>query len=298
MKNWPRPIIFTGARGRLAGVLATYFSSLGAEVVRVSRTGGEGHLSYDDLWNSTLLQSGGILLHAAWSTVPSTAEAHPESTWTQDLPLLARLLAELARAPQNTAPHLVFFSSGGAVYGECQNPAKESDPLKPVGWYGRGKVAAERLIQEFCHERAVPASILRISNPYGFPYLPEKPQGIVGAALHAMRTGRALALLGGGTSRKDFLHLSDLQSALESVLQNPKSGIWNVSAGESHSIVELLSLLETITGQSIPRREVASAPWDVHSSLLDQTAFSSAYGWKPRFSLPDGLREMLSSRQS
>jgi UDP-glucose 4-epimerase len=296
MNNWPRPLIFTGARGRLAGALATYFSQQGAEVVRVSRTGGDGHLSYDDLWNSTLLQNGGVLLHAAWSTVPSTAEAHPESTWTQDLPLLARLLTELSRTPGDRAPHLAFFSSGGAVYGECKTPAGETHPLNPVGWYGRGKVAAETLIEQFRQERGLRASILRISNPYGFPYVPEKPQGIVGAALHAVRTSRPLPLLGGGNSRKDFLHLGDLQSALTCLIQHPLDGPWNICSGESHSIIELLSLLESITGQSVPRQNVPAAGWDVHSSLLDRTAFSSAYGWNPQFSLPAGLREMLSTK--
>ncbi len=293
MKTLPRPLIFTGSRGRLASVLAERFARAGAEVVLVSRTGGGNHLSYEDLWNSTLLQSGGALLHCAWSTVPATAEAHPASAWRQDLPLLARLLSELQNAGPERAPHLFFFSSGGAVYGECPQPAREDGPLQPISWYGRGKVAAETLLGHFRDSFGLRAATLRISNPYGFPYVPEKPQGITGAALRALKTGLPLPLLGGGTSRKDFLHLEDLFSALQSILSCCLEGTWNVGAGVSHSIQEVLATLSALTGRTIPTRTVPAAAWDVHESQLDCSALQEATGWQPKFSLEEGLREVL-----
>lgn len=289
----PRPLIFSGARGRLASALAARFEAEGADVVRVSRTGGGGFLSYEDLWNSNLLRSGGAFLHAAWSTVPPTAEAHPETAWTQDLPLLARLLGELARVPDGNAPRLVFFSSGGAVYGECESPAVESTPLAPVGWYGRGKAAAEGLIADFAGAGLIQPCVLRISNPYGFPYVPEKPQGVVGAALRAMETGGALPLWG-ATSLKDFLHLDDLKEALAMVLERGLTGIFNVCAGCSYTVLEVLELLERITGKRIARTDLPPARWDVHSSLLDGKALTSATGWTPKLTLEKGLERLLS----
>ena len=46
-------------------------------------------------------------------------------------------------------PHgaqLVFSSTGGAIYGECERPAREEDERRPVSPYGTAKLAAEEYL--------------------------------------------------------------------------------------------------------------------------------------------------------
>ena len=85
---------------------------------------------------------------------------------------MAKLLAELAKVPANSRPLFVFFSSGGALYGERRTPAVETDEPTPHGWHGVGKLAAERLLHSFAERAGIETCTLRIS---GFCFTPEKP---------------------------------------------------------------------------------------------------------------------------
>jgi len=288
----PETIILTGARGRLSSVLA---QELGGNVVSVSRTGGGNCILYEDLFQSGLLARSGVLLHCAWSSVPTTAESHPESTWTEDLPLMAKLLSEMAKAPAKSRPLFVFFSSGGAIYGERRTPAVETDEPAPHGWYGVGKLAGEHLLHSFAERSGIETCTLRISNPYGFSFAPEKPQGIVGAALHAVKTGRPMDLLGAGVSKKDFLHVEDLASAIRAVIEKRPTGCFNICSGRSIAIAEMLATIEAAIGRNVPVVSVPAAGWDVQSSMLSREKFESATGWTPRWSLDAGVASVASA---
>jgi len=289
------PVILTGARGRISSELADRFALAGRDVVRVSRTGGGGHTLYGDFFPAGLLPPGSTLLHCAWSSVPATAEKNPQGAWTDDLPLLASLLTKIAALPPQSRPHFVFFSSGGAIYGECRRPAVEDDPPAPIGWYGAGKAAAERLIESFGKLAGIQAAILRISNPYGFPHTPEKPQGIVGAALHAIQTGHPLGLLGDGDARKDFLHIDDLWSAVSDCADARLVGTYNVCSGQSAPAKEIIRLIECAAGRAVPRESRPPAPWDVKSCLLSNQKFRTATGWQPGVPLEEGIRKVVAS---
>jgi len=286
-------VVVTGSRGRLASHLAGALGAAGIEVVKVSREAGEDRISYDELESSGLLNRASALVHCAWSSLPATAEQNPGSTKAQDLPLLDRLLDATARREGAKPLHFVFLSSGGAVYGECREPAGEDAPLEPVGWYGRGKVEAEQLLAARAPRSAAALCVLRPSNPYGFRHAADKPQGIVGAALNAVRTGEPLKLVGGGASLKDFLHIADFESAVIESLRRRLTGTYNICSGHSVRTLDIIALLEEIGGIEVPRTDVPAEPWDVHACLLSRKKFTAATGWTPARDLRRGLHEAL-----
>lgn len=286
-------VVITGARGRLASHLADALERMQVEVVRVSRRPGERHVSYTDLASSGQLERAAALIHCAWSSLPATAEQNPGLLQSEDLPLLSDLLDAVSARPDPASLQFIFLSSGGAVYGECDQPAVETDPLAPVGWYGRGKVAAEEMLAARCAGSSPKLCILRPSNPYGFRHAPEKPQGIVGAALNAAQTGKPLRLLGGGASLKDFLHIADFEAAVMDCLRFRLEGTYNVCSGTSVRTLDLIGLLEKAADLEVPRTDVPAVPWDVHRSLLSPAKFASVTGWAPTRDLRTGLSEAL-----
>lgn len=292
------PVLITGGRGRLAGLVADWFGRPGGAEVRLfSREPGPGLAALEDLWATETLATGGVLLHLAWSSLPATAEQQPDLHAELDLGLLRRLLAALEAVPAPRRPHFVFFSTGGAVYGNAPGrPNREDDACHPVGHYGRTKLKAEDEIRAWAARTGAGHTILRIANPYGFTVPELRPQGIIPHAIHAALAGTPLTLWGDGTARKDFLHCGDFLTALDLVVTRRPVGTFNLSQGESHTINEVLAEVERQTGRSIKRLHSPAVSWDVHDSRLDNSKLCAATGWAPRVALTEGVRRSLEER--
>jgi len=289
-------IILTGGRSRLAGVIRQHFTGLGAQLVSLSRSEGDTHLGLENLFVNNLVDQADTLFHMAWSTVPISSERHVGLEWREDIPLLLKILETICASPNRDRLHFVFFSSGGAVYGNARNqrPSSEDDPCEPIGWYGQAKLAAERLIIEYGRRHGLVYTILRISNPYGFPVPAHKPQGIIPFILKSAREGSVLSVWGDGTARKDFLHYTDFVTALEKIIRTRAVGIFNVSCGESHTVREVISIAEGALGKKVRTQHVPAHHWDVHDSLLDSSKIQSALSWTPKVKLDDGIRRAAS----
>ncbi|HEY4301517.1 MAG TPA: NAD-dependent epimerase/dehydratase family protein [Candidatus Didemnitutus sp.] len=286
------PTIFiTGARGRLATLMARQWEAEGRPLGLYSRRADGACRDWTELLEAGNLARANIVLHLAWSTLPASAEADPDSGSRHDLPYLEGLLAAQAACPAGQRPHLVFFSSGGTVYGNAPGrPSVEPDAVRPLGNYGRGKAAGEEMIMRASERGGLPFTILRISNPYGYPVPSARPQGIIPHAIRCAVHGQPLALWGDGTAIKDYLHCADLLGALAAVVDRPVSGIFNVSSGRSYSVLEVLSEVEAQVGRRILLAPKPAPPWDVHDSRLDNRKFVAATGWQPKIDLAAGIR--------
>jgi UDP-glucose 4-epimerase len=289
-------ILLTGGRSRLAGVIRQHFTQRGAQVTSLSRSEGDSHLGLENLFVNNLVDQTDTLLHLAWSTVPMSSERNVGLEWQQDIPLLLNVLKTICASPNRERLHFIFFSSGGAVYGNALDgkPSRETDVCTPIGWYGQAKLAAERLIEEYGRRHGLVYTILRISNPYGFPVPVHKPQGIIPFILKHAREGTALSIWGDGTARKDYLHYSDFTSALESVVRHRPVGTFNVSHGESHTVTEVIGIVEEALGRKVKTQTARAHAWDVHDSLLDNSKLCGAVGWRPTVSLREGVRRAVS----
>lgn len=284
-------IALTGGRGRLASLIADYFTPLSHPLSLFSRSPGPGFRTLADLTRPETLAETDVILHLAWSSLPATSEQMPGVEQAHDLPYLERLLTILARDPQARERHFVFFSSGGAVYGNAPGrPNVETDPCAPIGRYGRAKREAEIIVERFAREHGLPCTILRIANPYGYPVPRNRAQGLIPHALRCAAEGRPLTLWGDGSARKDFLHYTDFLAGLAAVLQRRLTGVYNLCAGESHDLREALALVEEQTGSKIDLFFTPAPAWDVHDSRLDRSRLSEVTGWRPVVSLAEGIR--------
>lgn len=285
----PQRLFVTGGRGRLATLIAAHCRSRGHEVVLFSRTAGPGFRATTELEHPAAFAGAGVVLHLGWSTLPATSEQHPGSEWQHDLPVLQRMLNAASASP--AAPHFIFFSTGGAVYGNAPGrPNVETDACQPIGQYGRAKRAAEELVDAHAAQPGLPCAILRISNPYGYPVPRERRQGIVPHALRCAREGQVLTRWGDGSAQKDFLHYTDFLAALDAVIARKLTGIFNVCAGESHSINEVLALVEEQVGRRIAVQSTPAPAWDVQDSRLSNEKLVAATDWHPQVSLAEGIR--------
>lgn len=284
-------IFVTGGRGRLASLVSDHFRAPAHTTTLFSRQVGAGFQPLENLLNPAVLAGADVVLHLAWSSLPATSEQQPGIEQQHDLPFLGRLLDALASGPATRRVRLVFFSSGGAVYGNAPGrPNREEDPCAPVGAYGRAKLAAEQLITARAARDGLAATVLRISNPFGYPVPRSRAQGLIPHALRCGVGGEPLTLWGDGSARKDFLYYTDFLSALDAALTPGLNGTFNLSAGESHRVDEVIRLVEAEIGRPILLRHAPAPAWDVHDSLLSNAKLAHATGWRPQVTLAEGIR--------
>jgi hypothetical protein len=102
--------------------------------------------------------------------------------------------------------------------------------------------------------------------------------------------GQPLTLWGDGHARKDFLYYTDFLSAVEQIAAQRLTGTFNLSAGESHTVHEVIALVEKHTGRQVALAFQPAATWDVEDSRLSNQRLMAAADWRPLVSLDEGVR--------
>jgi UDP-glucose 4-epimerase len=292
--NSDRPILVTGARGRIGSAIYRHLKETGRTVHGYSRVAGDGLGLLEDLFVDEVLTRPHVLIHCAWSTVPLVSENHRGIEWKVDLPLLWRVLDTIASGDAAGNSRMVFFSSGGTVYGNAgERASREEDALNPVGWHGFAKVHTERVLMEFQRRCGLPVTLVRLANPYGFESHSAKPQGVIPFLVEAAWQGRRFKVWGDGSARKDYLYVSDLLGAVDAIVDNEIDGPLNVSYGESTSLRELIALVEEAVERKVDLDFGPAPAWDVTDSRLDNSRLRALTSWRPQVDLVAGIARMV-----
>jgi UDP-glucose 4-epimerase len=183
---------------------------------------------------------------------------------------------------------VVFSSTGGAIYGECERPAREDDSRRPLSPYGTAKLAAEEYLATWNRLHATRHTSLRFANVYGPRQEAGLEGGVVAIFLDAMAAGQETAVFGDGLQTRDFVHVADVVAAM---LRVPDvGGVFNIGSGVETTVAELHERCRAVSGDDrLPRTEPAREG-DVLRSVLDVGRAERELAWRPEISLDEGLR--------
>ena len=136
--------------------------------------------------------------------------------------------------------------------------------------------------------------LLRPSNVYGPGQRLHIGQGLVGVLAERALHGEPLEVWGTGAVRRDYLYVDDLVSAtMALVTYTGIQKIFNVSSGESHSVLEIIDMISIELG-SVP--EICFRPargYDVPVSTLDSTRLINETAWHPAVKLETGIARTI-----
>jgi UDP-glucose 4-epimerase len=194
----------------------------------------------------------------------------------------------LEAAPRHDAK-VVFASSGGAAYGECDGPAPESAPSRPLAPYGTSKVAGEEYLSTWNRLYGTSHVSLRLGNVYGPRQMPHGEAGVVAIFMGLLRNGGTPTIFGDGSQTRDYVYVDDVCDAMLRA-QEQDGGIYNVGAGVEISVVDLYTAIRKAT--RIDRDPVFAAPrlGELTRSVLDASLAERELGWTPAaHTLADGL---------
>jgi UDP-glucose 4-epimerase len=183
---------------------------------------------------------------------------------------------------------VVFASSGGAGYGECDGPAPESAPLLPLAPYGASKVCGEEYLATWNRLYGARHVSLRLGNVYGPRQMPHGEAGVVAIFMGLLHEGGTPTIFGDGRQTRDYVYVGDVARAMLLALDRD-GGVYNVGTGVETSVLELYDAIRTASGAD---RDAAFAParlGELQRSVLDPSLAARELGWRPEHSLADGL---------
>lgn len=227
-----------------------------------------------------------LVFHLISTTVPSTSNADPAFDVQSNLIGTLRLL-EMMRAA--SVRRIVYVSSGGTVYGNPSIlPVPETHSLGPLCSYGVVKVAIENYLHMHTELYGLTANVLRVSNPYGTHQHHIGVQGVIPTFFKKIADGIPMEIWGDGSIVRDYIHVSDVVSALVRAGARDRSGTFNIGSGIGHSVNEILDIVQKQIGCVADVRYLPHRTFDVERIYLDISKARAELHWQPLLALEEG----------
>lgn len=194
----------------------------------------------------------------------------------------------------------IVFSSSCATYGIPDvMPIIETTLQRPVNPYGRSKLMAEQLIEDYGAAFSMAGVALRYFNAAG-----ADPGGELGeehdpethlipiVLQAAMQIRDHVSVLGtdyatpDGTCVRDYIHVTDLADAHVKALNALTSGClrtFNLGTGTGHSVREVIDAAREVSGREIRTIDAERRPGDPPILVASADKAANELGWEPRY---------------
>ncbi len=190
--------------------------------------------------------------------------------------------------------HMVFASTGGAIYGEVPDGVRAGldTPPAPRSPYACSKFAVENYLFAYAHEFGLRSTVLRYANVYGPRQDPHGEAGVVAIFNQRTLVNEPLSVFarkkeGDEGCVRDYVYVGDVVRANMAALGDTlDAGKINVCTGEATTTLMLAETIRSLNGSTSeigfgPRRE-----GDVERSVLDPGDPCPIGAWVP---LAEGL---------
>ena len=209
----------------------------------------------------------------------------------------------------------VIYASSSSVYGDTPTlPKKEDMPPNPQSPYAVTKLAGEYYCRVFQEVYGLPTACLRYFNVYGPRQDPNSQYAaVIPKFIQRVSEGKPPIIFGDGEQTRDFTFIKDVVEANILAAESDATGVFNIARGESISINQLAQLILNLSKNSVKRKIPYNSPspsgreleggglqpiheeprlGDIKHSLADISK-AKTFGYKPRYSLEEGLGETM-----
>lgn len=235
----------------------------------------------------------GVIHLAAKALIPESVR-DPEPFYTCNL--IGGMTLLNAMVAHKVTPFIM--SSTAAVYGEPDRvPIDETFPTCPMNSYGESKLSFERVLYWYSRAYNLEVTTFRYfsaagaSRIYGEAHFPEThllPR-LLQAALDPQERGSA-DIYGtdyrtpDGTCVRDFIHVLDLAEAHIRALEVPATErfrIFNMGSGTGYSVLQVLKMVEEITGRELKRNLLPRRAGDPAQLVASSARVMKDLNWQP-----------------
>lgn len=154
--------------------------------------------------------------------------------------------------------------------------------------YSRSKKAAEEILLAVMEKNDVPICIIR---PYSITGFGEQHSHLIPTLIDAAFTGTQVNLVANPTH--DYIDIDDLVDGIISLATHGARGIYELGTGKVTSNIEVLELVEKITGKKINVTFIDSMrPYD-NENWVSTNYKARGWGWIPKKLLEQSIREQV-----
>lgn len=297
--------LVTGAAGFLGSALANRLVREGHQVRGIddlssgdaSRLHPDVLLTHGDvvdrpkLW--PLLQDVDCVYHLAARVSVTESVLHPRQYNTVNVGGTVSVM----EAMRDVGVKRVVLISSGAVYGDQQSqPLRENASPDPRSPYAVSKLAAEHYVHTIGTLWGIETVSLRVFNAYGPEQsLPSEHPPVVPHFLRLAVRGGTMIIHGKGEQSRDFVFLDDVVEAMVAAATAPNVDrlVINVGSGKEISITSLVQQIAETVGISVDWMFIEEQDPGPSRMRADISLARKMLGYRPRVSLPEGLKLMM-----
>ena len=188
-------------------------------------------------------------------------------------------------------PHF-FLLSSTFVYPDVDKISEKTKP-SPETLYGKLRLKQEKILQEYASNY----TILRLSNIFGYGnfYNIGNP-GAIEKFIDCVFSLKNISVYGNGKQLVDYLHKPDLMNLLKILVQTTPKTIYNVSSGNSKSIIDIAKIISKIGLEKFNQKIETSVMSNTKLPNSPKTApnkIMNDYNWSPTLDLESIILKMM-----
>ncbi len=276
-------ILFIGGAGFIGSNLIKYFKKIGKdnifalepEFANISRLNDVDIQLYrysisdiEEIENILISNNIDIVIHLVSTLIPSSKYEDFNNEFKNIIFPSIKLMEFCAIQKIK----LVYFSSGGTIYGNRNNlqPFVESDEMAPISYYGWSKQMMENSILFKNRTENLKYLILRPSNPYGHGQNLYGKQGLIAVSIGKILSNKPIEVWGDGSAIRDYIYIDDLSKIVYKLIENDISNeTINIGSGRGYSVNDILAFLKIVTKSDFKIIYKDARPVDVSNTVLD-----------------------------
>lgn len=228
-----------------------------------------------------------VVFHqAALRSVPRSI-ADPTGTHRVNVTGTLTLL-EAARA---SGVRRVVFASSSSIYGDNEVPTHEGLAPSPKSPYAASKLAGETYCATYTRAFGLSTIALRYFNVFGPWQDPNSDYAaVIPKFIRLAREGAPLPVHGDGHQSRDFTYIDNVVAANLAAAEAAAEAVAvNIGAGDRHSLLDLINLLERHLGHPISRVHEPARAGDVRHTQADISLARRLIGYNPAIDFQTGL---------
>jgi UDP-glucose 4-epimerase len=190
----------------------------------------------------------------------------------------------------------VVYTSSAATYGKQDEAITEDILTWPLTAYGVDKLGCDLHAKIAWEIHGVPVMGVRPFNIYGPRQDSKSPySGVISIFADRIQRRQPITIFGDGEQVRDFVYVGDAVKVFMGAMQNLREGfdVVNICTGRPTSVNDLVDVLESIVGWTVPQQHQPPRQGDIRTSIGNPTKLFQRLNLRLDTRLEDGLRLLI-----